>query len=399
MKRERMRLGALLKANFLLYGINIQRDALDGVGTKYKENQYGYDNPNWTDNERLPITPSEVMLPGDLVAAVRHKPNSPFKIKKSSDDESLIVEKDGKEIGEVEWCVRPKFFDKKTSDGVLMKNIGTVYGDSVLATSILNDCEFWETGEQCRFCSIHPTYKKMNVQELLKTPQQIRELTIEAFKDDNLRLKNIGFTSGSYYDRNFEIRLYSHVFNAMRDVVPWRRIRGVAVSMPPEPGKYYVLEELYHSGIENVEYNLEIYDDKIREKLIPAKARFGLANYFKAFEESVKVFGWGNVWTLVILGLEPVESSIKAIEDVSKIGVTPGLTIFHPDMYTALSKHHLPEMQDVIKAYQRLAEIYYDTNLLPFLNSRALRSSLAWEAYFGLFDDVNEKDKRSYLGL
>lgn len=123
-----------------------------------------------------------------------------------------------------------------------------------------------------------------------------------------------------------------------------------------------ILEDLKNAGITEVAFNIEIYNRIIARKYMPGKGKIPLKAYFNALKNAVKLWGKnGKVRTIFIVGLEPVESLLKGIEEVCKIGVSPILSLFKPVENTPLS-HLMPpsdtEILDIVLATEKICEKY-----------------------------------------
>ena len=66
------------------------------------------------------------------------------------------------------------------------------------------------------------------------------------------------------------------------------------------------LESLYHAGITEIGFNIEIWDDKIAKKLMPGKGRISRETYMNALKNARKIWKKPySVRSLLIVGLEP----------------------------------------------------------------------------------------------
>lgn len=123
------------------------------------------------------------------------------------------------------------------------------------------------------------------------------------------------------------------------------------MSLPPKDKS--ILDNLKQSGITQVAFNIEIFDRKIAKKYMPGKGEIPLDNYIDALTYAVELWGnTGNVRTIFIVGLEPEESLLNGIDCVSKLGISPILSLFRPIRETPLG-HLLPptidEVIDIVK--------------------------------------------------
>lgn len=76
--------------------------------------------------------------------------------------------------------------------------------------------------------------------------------------------------------------------------------------------------------------NLEVANDELRKKICPGKSKISYEHYYKAFEKAVSVFGWGQVSSVLIAGIQPKEDIMAECEKMAKIGVFPTVMPIRP---------------------------------------------------------------------
>lgn len=90
------------------------------------------------------------------------------------------------------------------------------------------------------------------------------------------------------------------------------------------------IKNLKESGISGLSINMELNNPEYLKKYCPEKAAIGQENYLKFIELAVKIFGKDNVRSLLIVGLEPLEDTLKGVEKLAKIGCNPVLSPLFP---------------------------------------------------------------------
>lgn len=90
------------------------------------------------------------------------------------------------------------------------------------------------------------------------------------------------------------------------------------------------IKHLKDIGISGLSINMELNSVEHLEKYCPEKAKIGQENYLKFLEIAVKIFGKNNVRSLLIVGLEPLEETLKGVEKLAKIGCNPVLSPLFP---------------------------------------------------------------------
>ena len=96
-------------------------------------------------------------------------------------------------------------------------------------------------------------------------------------------------------------------------------------------------------GVNRVSFCFEIFDPDIFREVCPGKHReYGLQRYLEAIRYCAALGSKGPLsepWVTngeIIVGLEPPESSIKAIEWITSVGAIPTVCVFRP-----LRRHRL----------------------------------------------------------
>ena len=85
------------------------------------------------------------------------------------------------------------------------------------------------------------------------------------------------------------------------------------------------------------------------------RARYiGRERYLEALAYAAGVFPGGTVWTDLVLGIEPAESTIAGIEALARLGVVPVLAVHHPGP-DAIPQVTPDEADEVVARLERAA--------------------------------------------
>lgn len=90
------------------------------------------------------------------------------------------------------------------------------------------------------------------------------------------------------------------------------------------------LTHLKSIGISGLSINMELNNKEYLQKFCPEKATIGQEKYLKFLSLAVKIFGKNKVRSLLIVGIEPLEETLKGVEKLAKIGVNPVLSPLFP---------------------------------------------------------------------
>lgn len=226
---------------------------------------------------------------------------------------------------------------------------GTIYRNAVfLATDRLRvhhefRCRFKMAGEGCRFCNVKPKSGNFSIEDVC----EIIDFYLEHV---DFRHFLIGGGSGD------DINECNNILTLARHIRSKSDKPIYAMCLPPKNTS--VLSEFYASGINEVGFNLELFDRTVAKKIMPGKGSIPLTQYEDAYREAVRLWGHrGAVRSLMVLGLEPLKSYYQGIEWLCKNGVMPIISIFRP-MDNIELNYALPQ------GNKELMEIYYRSSAI-----------------------------------
>lgn len=90
------------------------------------------------------------------------------------------------------------------------------------------------------------------------------------------------------------------------------------------------IEHIKNCGIYGIAVNIELNNPDKFKYFCPEKAAIGQDNYFKFIEQSVEVFGIDRVRSMLIVGLEPLEDTLRGVEKLAERGCNPVLSPLFP---------------------------------------------------------------------
>lgn len=198
-----------------------------------------------------------------------------------------------------------------------------------------NGCYFKSCDIGCQFCDIEKADKQFTLTDI--------EEVIDAY-DNMPQIRHYMIGGGSDApELGFE-----QIIEIAKMIRRKKAAPIYLMSLPPK--NIEILKHLKKAGITEVAFNLETYDREIACRYMPGKGSIPLSIYENAFKEAVALWGKnGNVRTIFIVGLEPVESLLAGVEYVCKLGVSPILALFKPIEGTQLSYLLPPSHQEILK--------------------------------------------------
>jgi len=324
----------LLKAALLTDGIRAEPEALQGVGTLYKEQNHGLFGWDFENHVGLNV-PDDFFLENGSVVQFRLNQKSPYVVRRKN--EHLTLFHNEEELCNVGWIPRPAYYSKQTSKGNPMINIGQVGGADNLFFCYQNYCSHFSNNQQCAFCNLVSTFQTYQSVLKKKDFEEIGEVAATAFAEGVVRHVNI---TGGCFNHQAEIRVITDLLSSIRSATGLERVPGVLL---PSPARGDAIRSYYDAGITSLGYSMEIWDEKYFQAICPGKAASTPhAVFIESIAEAVKVFGEGNVYTMLVMGLEPKETFLQGVKAITDLGanVTPYIWAANPG--SKLSGHRAP---------------------------------------------------------
>jgi hypothetical protein len=264
----------------------------------------------------------DLVLPGSVWAAVPVHPrlvaSSPYELVDLG-GELRITSRESPQVS-IPVKVRPPsaFFANKTSTGLPYHRIGTVHGP-YLALSPTNRCQFLSSADRCRFCGVGDH----GLHDLIPVPDIVEAVRVARAEH---RVDMVHLSIGHLGGEDGGVRLlepYVHALKKHFDVL-------VAVdALPPATDGW--IDRTYGIGADLVSYNLEIFDPVRFERICRGPARVvGRQRFLDALGYATTVFPAGAVVCHLILGLEPLASTLEGVRTLIDKGVVPVLPVYRP---------------------------------------------------------------------
>lgn len=381
-RRQKMRVeeqSTRMKAMLLSFGVRFEQEALEGLGTMYKEEHRAYDDSNWGIPKDV-LVPSEMMLPGNIVVCTHIRPDSPYLVVRKG-EKRYIVE-NGRVMTEVAFLPRPKLWSYFTKDGNSMKTVANFYGLDCLNINIYSGCEFWDIGRPCKFCSVAPTQRRFGEVKIKKTVDDVDEAVKAAFSSGD-PINFILTTGGSLLDADLEVKEHIEILNVIKKYTPWgSTLKGNVALMAPKD--LSLIDQLHETGIEHPAFNLEVWGKEAFAYVCPGKDRFrGYEHILEAYRYGVQVCERGMLWCNFVAGVQDLETLKEGFTAMAEMGIIPGANVFHPDVGAVFAKRKAPSPEYIIELYRHAARLYHKFDYEPFFSESVLRNSVANEAYKG----------------
>jgi glutathione synthase/RimK-type ligase-like ATP-grasp enzyme len=257
------------------------------------------------------------------------KVNCPYDVKLSEfspysidmEDNVLLLKRYEQTISNVYIDLVDILSNHKTSNNVEYSKIATLAADRIRINHT-GICKFKPNATSCAFCNLPKDKISYDYNDIC-------QVIDEYLKNCNFRHFLIGGGSSQGFteiERIVEIVKY----------IKQKCDKSIYVMcLPPENSQW--VEILYKAGVDEIAFNIEIFDREIAMKIMPGKGLIPLQCYYDRLKQAVNLWGQnGKVKSIAILGLETQESTMQGIEMLCNIGVQPVLSAFRPLKNTLL---------------------------------------------------------------
>ncbi len=267
----------------------------------------------------------------------------------------------GGERQRVSLIEAPAFYRRKTRGGARMGSFAALHDRLLMLHPWLGCGFFAREGQACRYCQYDSMLNA--AQPPLRDPLELVEVVRAALAErevDMVYLYN-GYSPGE----DGGLSRLIPVIALLRKHLGARQIALETVA----PRDVTVIDELYAAGLDVFVCNLEVADAARFAELCPGKqAAGGQEAVWRALARARQVFRAGSVVSHLIVGLEPLDSTVAGMKALIGKGVVPLLVPFRPLPGTPLAGHPLPSLDDVEQAllvqYELLAESGLPTHRL-----------------------------------
>jgi radical SAM protein (TIGR04043 family) len=134
-------------------------------------------------------------------------------------------------------------------------------------------------------------------------------------------------TTGTSAGRDRGAAHLARCVRAVHEAVPRLPIQ---VQLEP-PADLASLRGLRDAGARSIGIHVESLDDAARRRWMPGKGSVPMAEYRAAWAEAVRVFGWNQVSTYVLIGLgEDPNQLVAGCEELIAMGVYPFVVPYRP---------------------------------------------------------------------
>jgi hypothetical protein len=267
---------------------------------------------------------------------------SPYKLEWDAASGYAVRDERSRVAYPVRLPAEPAWYHRLTSRDVPMSRVGVLQG-TYLGVYINPVCAFWsyDPPVNCRFCT---TGANVGCREAAtKTVEDVIETCHAAREGSGVTFVHLnGGFQGS---------------RGLRDAEPYvRAIKenvGLLVGVQLTPEKdFSAYDRLIDLGVDHFSFCVEFMDPDWFARICPGKARMlGQSLYFDAMDYCASRLPRGAVSGEIIAGLEPIDSTLAAIERIASAGAFPTVCVFRPTAGSDMEDWPPPEYDDMRRVF------------------------------------------------
>jgi radical SAM protein (TIGR04043 family) len=336
-----------MKLELLCNGVRISNDL------QKKFPGYKYKRASLSEGMCFDIWKEGISKPLSINLAVHEKfvSDSPFYY----DETANVILKNNRFYLHAKHIKHPEWYSMKLNDNTPFNEIFQLHYNSILAISLTNFCEYKTIGKGCKFCAMGFQVKQQNIK-----PVQSIVNVLKSLLEKEYEFTEVNINSGAMVDNSKGLQIYLDVIRSIREVTDL----PIYAQMCP-PKSLSDINKLGEAGATSVSFNMEIFDEDLRLKMMPIKGKIPISHYIESMSHAINIFGKGQVSSWLIAGLEPAESTIKAIKLLTELGVIPFVTIFRPLTGSELEDAPPPAPDSIAPIFIELSKMLRKMNLNP----------------------------------
>lgn len=316
---------------------------------------------SWLDdhNDGRPLTPADyastsgiiLRLEDDVwVNAPTHDHNPNF-VAESGDgivldviSDARLVVRDGDDEVKATFWKPPRYHGETGSDDKPYNRYVFSHGDRVRLSPI-QGCSM-----VCKFCNI-PYEDRYDTKPLAPMLEALQV----ALDDEIQPAHHILISGGTPHPRHHDY--LKGVYRAVLD--RYAADYDVDIMMVPVDGVGGLLDvgELSELGLHALSVNIEAINADLARSFMRQKLQRGLDEYLEFIEHAAGFLGEGRVRSMLMVGLEPYEDTLRGVQLILDAGGTPVLSPFRPDPVTPLHDLKPPTVADLADIWQEASRL------------------------------------------
>lgn len=271
-----------------------------------------------------------------------HQELSPFRVKCDGGG-GLVLEAYGRQVCPVAVSYRDQVQGVLTPSGVPVSRICLLATDRVRVQHH-DCCDVVESGLRCRFCNFPEGRAGFDQDDI--------DFAISSYLESGIPFRHFLVGGGSDLSKGALERTIE-VVRSIRS-----RCDKPVYLMDLPPADVGDLVRLKDAGVNEVAFNIEVFDRTIAKAIMPLKGSIPLSRYVDALKGAVELWGdGGNVRSALVVGIEPMSSTLAGIDMLASMGVAPILSVFRPVSRSEMERTVGPDNTWLMRLYKEASAI------------------------------------------
>jgi len=317
----------LWKTNLLFQGVRFTEALAQASAEGAAPNFWPYRKKGADGKIQMVDVPYLFLLEGGAVAHLRVDDRSPITVERGNGNAPFQIYEEGKLLCDVGFVQAHAWQKFRTSDGVGNFEAGVEQLGDMLVVNLTPGCEYFMQRKRCSFCA----YGRFTARSeaLGQKPGQVApsalalkrlgEVLQYAAQADEA--KHVYITGGSVLGMEEEVERYLPIVETAR--------RAVGDTLRVTCGSGAVHREgarrLRDAGADSCCFNLEVWDTASFEVVCPGKSTFvGRDKWIQSLVDAVDVFGFGNVASAFVAGVELLPPAPGMTPDAMLASISEG---------------------------------------------------------------------------
>jgi uncharacterized radical SAM superfamily protein len=247
----------------------------------------------------------------------------------------------------VEIPRQPAWYSKQTSRGIPMSRVGVLQG-TYLGIYVNMVCTFWNYSPalNCRFCTTGQNVGEHEVAD--KAVSDVIETCLAAKAESGISFVHLN--AGFQGSRG--IQFAEPYISAVKEQVG--ALVGAQVAPEKDFSRY---DRLIDLGVDHMSFCLEFLNPDWFARICPGKAKvLGQQIFLDSIAYCAKKMGRGAVSGEIIVGVEPIEDTLRAIDLIASMGAFPTVCIFRPTIGADMQDWPSPRYEDMVLVMRHVYE-------------------------------------------
>ncbi len=258
------------------------------------------------------------------------------------------LKKSKKIISEIELLSPPRWYSKKTKNGISMTDVFLKEGLNNLMGAIHSRCCYKSTNLQCKFCGFDTMVSKKAM------PSDFADVVEIAMKEDPDVTITITCGNTETEDRGIDklIPYVTEIKNRVLDVFGRDNFPLQLECAPPK--KTRSLETLISLGVNSFSINIEAFNEERRKHVCPGKSKIPMDDYINAWQYINDTLGKYRAGSALIFGIESVDDTTGGANFMLDNGILPNVIPLKPMPGSAFESLNPPDAIEYYSAIQKI---------------------------------------------